>query len=144
MKYIKLGGSSSEEELISVACGAEGNQKEQIAEFLISVNESETKGPGEFYRKWGRRVVDGNIVQINENTNKLPDENNNPAGNIYIFAGPKPKPGASSIWAAVMVTKDGKELVLLKIVSTFSGDDNDENNLLQDALDRSNRAEIVQ
>jgi hypothetical protein len=142
VRYIRIGTEHSREELLAVARAAEGDRKDQVAEFLTSVAEAERIGFGAERKLWDQ-VIDGKILRMTAAWQEPPEDEDRPPNGVFIYAGSKPKRGERSIWAAVDVADHGSVLTLLKIVDTYTGGNAEEHDLLADALDRQQRGERV-
>ncbi len=142
MKYVRLGVIASKEELLSAAHRAAGHRKLQIAGVVESLIASESGGFLIERTKWDK-VENGKIVRVTAAWLSVPPENDDPAGCMYILTDRSPRRDETSIWVAIVIEADGRTPVLLKFIDTFTGGAKEEDDLLQDALDRKMRGQIV-
>jgi hypothetical protein len=137
--YIRLGTIDSRDELLQVARAARGNPTVlQLAELLKSVAAAEQTGFRSERKRWDRVDAAGRVHRVGRSALVVPDANEDPAGGVYVYAGGRVS-GGHAIWAAVQVGDDGRKLTLAKVTDRFGGSQREEQDLVQDALDRLRR-----
>jgi hypothetical protein len=122
VKIVKIGTVSSGEELANVIGSAKGNLVAEAMDCLTSIAAIEKSGFVGERKRW-REAPSDSTVKI-------------------FGADAEPAYGKTTIWAAIVVGADDQSVILLKVVDTYAGGDQESEGLLGDALYRKEKGQV--